>query len=90
MEILKLHNYFITARILTGERKGQIEHIPRITLRCDEEYPFTLRRHQYPIRLAFSMTINKAQGQTIEKVYMYAYEIFEENIFIFYLRLDWI
>ncbi len=27
--------------------------------------PFQLVRHQFPIRLAFAMTINKAQGQTI-------------------------
>jgi ATP-dependent exoDNAse (exonuclease V) alpha subunit len=30
--------------------------------------PFTLRRHQFPVRLAFAMTINKAQGQTLKMV----------------------
>jgi len=30
--------------------------------------PFTLRRHQFPVRLAFTMTINKAQGQTLKMV----------------------
>ena len=33
--------------------------------------PFTLRHRQFPLRLAYSMTINKAQGQTFEKVGIY-------------------
>lgn len=28
-------------------------------------YPFTLMQHQFPIQLAFAITINKAQGQTL-------------------------
>jgi hypothetical protein len=43
--------------------------IPRIDLiPSDSIYPFKLRRRQFPIRLAFSMTINKAQGQTFSFV----------------------
>ena len=30
--------------------------------------PFILRRRQFPIQLAFAMTINKSQGQTFEEV----------------------
>jgi len=33
--------------------------------------PFQLIRHQFPIRLAFTMTINKAQGQTIPYMGLY-------------------
>ena len=32
---------------------------------------FQMRRIQFPIRLAFSMTINKAQGQTLDFVGIY-------------------
>jgi len=28
----------------------------------------TLRRRQFPVRPAFAMTINKAQGQTLQRV----------------------
>jgi ATP-dependent exoDNAse (exonuclease V) alpha subunit len=30
--------------------------------------PFTLRRVQFPVRLAFGMSINKAQGQSLDHV----------------------
>ncbi len=33
--------------------------------------PFTLIRKQFPVRLAFAMTINKAQGQTMDKIGIY-------------------
>jgi ATP-dependent DNA helicase PIF1 len=33
--------------------------------------PFKFKRKQFPIRLSFAMTINKAQGQTIPHVGIY-------------------
>ena len=33
--------------------------------------PFSLHRVQFPLRLAYSVTINKAQGQTFDKVGIY-------------------
>src|SRR5438034_577791 len=32
------------------------------------DLPFEFRRTQFPLRLAFAMTINKAQGQTFKHV----------------------
>ena len=45
--------------------------LPRITLTTDDKFPFVLRRRQFPIRPAFAMTINKAQGQTLQRVGVY-------------------
>jgi ATP-dependent DNA helicase PIF1 len=60
----------IHCEILTGDKKGEIVHVPRITTdsKTDPDMPFVLKRLQFPIRLAFAMTINKAQGQTFENV----------------------
>ena len=44
-------------------------YIPRIKLRPKErQYPFEWSRLQFPIRAAFSITINKSQGQTMKMV----------------------
>ena len=46
--------------------------IPRIKLApSDVSLPFTLQRRQFPVRIAYSMTINKAQGQTFDRLGIY-------------------
>ena len=53
----------------TPERQARVEFIPRIDhISNDTGLPFTLRRRQFPLRLAFSITINKSQGQTLSRV----------------------
>ena len=37
----------------------------------DSEWPFILKRRQYPISVCFAMTINKSQGQSLKKVGLY-------------------
>jgi hypothetical protein len=61
--------HIIDAKVLTGACRGARIFIPRIKLApSDVNLPFILERRQFPIRLAYSMTINKAQGQTFDKV----------------------
>jgi hypothetical protein len=57
-------------RILSGKHRGETAFIPRISLdtATSSGLPFTLRCRQFPIRLAFAMTINKAQGQSLKVV----------------------
>ena len=59
----------IEAQIVTGSHAGQIALIPRLNMTSSGvDQPFTLRRRQFPVRLAFAMSINKAQGQTFDSV----------------------
>lgn len=37
----------------------------------DGDFPFRWKRRQFPVRLSFSMTINKGQGQSLGKVGVY-------------------
>ena len=60
--------FVLCCRFIAGERNGHIVIIPRIDNHCDSRLPFRLMRRQYPVRLAFAMTINKSQGQTSSKV----------------------
>ncbi|KAJ0614373.1 putative DNA helicase [Helianthus annuus] len=66
------HNV-IDAEIAVGQHMGKRVFLPRIPLCLSEDdmFPFKLKRKQFPIRLSFSMTINKAQGQTILYVGVY-------------------
>lgn len=66
-------NSVIDAEIVFGQHAGKHVFIPRIPLSPaeNEGYPFQFRRKQFPIRLCFAMTINKAQGQTIPHVGVY-------------------
>src|ERR1043165_8290251 len=62
----------IDAEIITGSHIGKRVFIPRITLTASEsKLPFTLNRRQFPIRIAFSMTLNKSQGQSLNRVGIY-------------------
>ncbi|XP_021730839.1 ATP-dependent DNA helicase PIF6-like [Chenopodium quinoa] len=56
--------------IVVGHNKGQHVLIPRISLRPSdsEGYLFQFQRKQFPLKLSFAMTINKAQGQTLSQV----------------------
>ncbi|KAG3127983.1 hypothetical protein PI126_g21609 [Phytophthora idaei] len=74
LRIVELKPHVIHATITTGEHQGQHVLIPRIVFisDCDSrEFPFRLRRKQFPVQPAFAMTINKAQGQTVQNLGLY-------------------
>ncbi|CAG8832908.1 41488_t:CDS:2, partial [Gigaspora margarita] len=57
------------ARILTEDYAGNLTFIPRISLTFSTfELLFIFRQHQFPIQLAFAMTINKSQDQSVKHV----------------------
>ncbi|XP_068631952.1 uncharacterized protein [Battus philenor] len=59
--VSKLMNNVIYATIMIGKFKGEEVLIPRIPM-IPTDMPFEFKRLQFPIRLAFAMTINKSQG----------------------------
>ncbi len=61
--------HVIEAEIISGKNVGTRVFLPRIVLSpTEEERNIQFRRKQFPIKLAFALTINKTQGQTIKKV----------------------
>ena len=62
--LIKLMLKVIKVTILNGKSKGDviIQYIPVIPT----DMKFEFKRLQFPIRLAFSMTINKARSQSLQ------------------------
>ncbi|CAI0380687.1 unnamed protein product [Linum tenue] len=70
--ITTLGDNFIKGNIMGGSYDTDEVIIPRIVLNVENsKWPFILRRRQFPVRLCYAMTINKSQGQMLEKVGIY-------------------
>lgn len=72
--VKSLHRHVIEAVITTGSNIGGITFIPKIRFNFqtkDGKNPIEFRRTQFPVRLAFAMTLNKAQGQTLDSIGLY-------------------
>ena len=70
--VTQLTRRVIEGEIITGIAKGCKAYIPRIiTTSVDKKWPFKIKRRQFPIRVSYAMTINKSQGQTLNRVGVY-------------------
>ena len=67
--VTRMSNRVLEVRLLTGEHAGRTTFIPRLTIIPSEtQVPFEFCRRQFPVRVCFAMSINKAQGQTVKYV----------------------
>jgi ATP-dependent DNA helicase PIF1 len=67
--ITRMTNRVLELRLLGGDHNGQLVFLPRI--KCypsNAQIPFQLCRLQFCVRNAFSMSVNKAQGQSLKYV----------------------
>jgi len=72
LQITQMCDKIIEAVIITGDRVGHKVLLPRILISLsDSKLPFKMRRRQLPITVAFAMTINKSQGQSLKNVGIY-------------------
>jgi len=72
LQIVRLGDKLVQGRILTGTRVGKLVIIPRMPLTpSDRRLPFKMKRRQFPLSVAFAMTINKSQGQSLGNVGIY-------------------
>ena len=72
LKLIAVTQRLLTVRILNGSHEGDIAYIPRIDLINDDKVlPFKMKRRQFPVRLGFALTINKAQGQTLSQTGIY-------------------
>ena len=70
--ILCMAEHVIEVMSISGSNPGAKLFIPRITLiSTSATLPFTMRRKQFPIKPAFALTANKAQGQTLQRIGIY-------------------
>jgi ATP-dependent DNA helicase PIF1 len=73
----------VEAEIITSKGADNVAFIPRIKFISNNSgLLFTFARKQFPLRLAYAMTINKSQGQTLSHVGLHiANDVFSHGQF---------
>jgi ATP-dependent DNA helicase PIF1 len=65
--VKSMQPHVLEATIITGNHKGEDVLLPRIPI-IPTDLIFEFKRLQFPVKLSFAMSINKAQGQSLKVV----------------------
>ena len=58
--------------IATGSHVGDVVYIPRVNMKPKvDQFCFEWQRRQFPVKAAFTISINKSQGQTLNQASVY-------------------
>ena len=70
MIVVGMSQRVLQVQLIGGDHNGQLAFIPRIALTSTStpDFTFKIRRRQFPVRLAFAITINRAQGQSVKYI----------------------
>ncbi|XP_071712830.1 uncharacterized protein [Rutidosis leptorrhynchoides] len=72
MIVTQLLTKAVEAEIITGTRVGEKIFFPRMNLIHKEPtLPYVFKRQQFPLKVSYAMTINKSQGQSLNKIGIY-------------------
>ena len=72
--LLNYSRYTVQVQLLTGPRARSIVLLPRVTFSVaasNSGLPFDFVRNQFPITLAYCVTVHKAQGQSLRRLGLY-------------------
>lgn len=67
MHIVHLLSNTIEATIMTGAGSGKNVFIPQFPM-ITNDYPFSFKRMQFPVKAAFAITFNKSAGSNIKNI----------------------
>ncbi|KAG5863310.1 hypothetical protein JTB14_024437 [Gonioctena quinquepunctata] len=68
MRVINLGDHILECELLSGEKKGERLFLPRLKMEAqDTMLPKKIIRLQFPVGLAYAITINKSQGQTLDR-----------------------
>nr|XP_043619921.1 ATP-dependent DNA helicase pif1-like [Erigeron canadensis] len=72
LQVMRLGKHVIEAKVITGTNIGTHTLISRLKMTpSDKRIPIKICHKQFPISVCFAMTINKSQGQSLDRVGLY-------------------
>ncbi|XP_058774789.1 uncharacterized protein LOC131649060 [Vicia villosa] len=70
--VTKMATHVLEAKLMGDNNNGKVIYIPQMDMSPSQSpWPFKLSRRQFPVIIAYAMTINKSQGQSLDWVGLY-------------------